>query len=73
MSALEQLWKMTVVVADTGDVEAVKTNKPVDCTTNPSLVLGALKNPAIEELLDREIEEGGRQVTARQLSLLVSA
>ncbi|MEO9779569.1 MAG: transaldolase [Sedimentitalea sp.] len=55
---LEQLRDMTVVVADTGEVEAVKAHAPVDCTTNPSLVLGALKDPASEALVAREIEAG---------------
>ncbi|PVB59879.1 transaldolase [Labrenzia sp. 011] len=57
-SVLEQLRNMTVVVADTGDVAAVKAFAPVDCTTNPSLVLGALKDPASEALIEREIEAG---------------
>ena len=57
-SVLDQLREMTVVVADTGDVEAVKAYKPVDCTTNPSLVLKALADPASEELVAREIEAG---------------
>tara|TARA_R110002051_G_scaffold316835_1_gene397067 strand:+ start:65606 stop:66550 length:945 start_codon:yes stop_codon:yes gene_type:complete len=55
-SVLDQLRKMTVVVADTGEVEAVKRLRPVDCTTNPSLVLGTLKDPASESLVAREIE-----------------
>ena len=41
-NVLDQLKEMTLVVADTGEVEAVKRLHPVDCTTNPSLVLGAL-------------------------------
>ncbi len=57
-SVLEQLRSMTVVVADTGDVEAVKTYKPVDCTTNPSLVLAAISDPGSEEMISREIEAG---------------
>ncbi len=40
-SKLDRLREMTVVVADTGDVEAVRRLKPHDCTTNPSLVLKA--------------------------------
>ena len=36
---LEQLKGMTTIVADTGDVEAIKTVKPYDATTNPSLLL----------------------------------
>jgi transaldolase len=34
---LDQLKAMTTIVADTGDVEAIKSVKPVDATTNPSL------------------------------------
>lgn len=61
MSVLEQLRDMTVVVADTGEIAAVKRHCPVDCTTNPTLVLGALKDPASEELIAREIEVGRRR------------
>jgi len=55
-TVLDQLRKMTVVVADTGEIDAVKRLRPVDCTTNPSLVLGTLKDPASESLVAREIE-----------------
>lgn len=57
-SVLEQLRQMSVVVADTGDVEAVKHFNPVDCTTNPSLVLQAISDPASEALIAKEIEVG---------------
>jgi len=57
-SVLDQLREMTVVVADTGEVEAVKAYKPVDCTTNPSLVLAAIKDPASVALIADEIEAG---------------
>ncbi|SMY09971.1 transaldolase [Flavimaricola marinus] len=57
-SVLDQLREMTVVVADTGEVAAVKEYKPVDCTTNPSLVLKAMKDPASEGVVAREIEAG---------------
>ena len=57
-SVLDQLREMTVVVADTGEVEAVKTYKPVDCTTNPSLVLNTLSDPSSESLVATEIEAG---------------
>lgn len=55
-NVLDQLRTMTTVVADTGEVAAVKQYQPVDCTTNPSLVLKALTDPASEELVSREIE-----------------
>lgn len=57
-SVLDQLREMTVVVGDTGDVEAIRAWKPQDCTTNPSLVLKALATPAYEELFARELEAG---------------
>lgn len=51
MNKLEQLKKMTVVVADTGDIEAMKQYRPVDATTNPSLLLKAADLPAYAPLL----------------------
>lgn len=57
-TALDQLRGMSTVVADTGDVEALRLWKPVDCTTNPTLVLNALRDPASEALIAREIEAG---------------
>jgi len=53
MSKLEALRGMTVVVADTGDIEAIKTHKPVDATTNPSLILKAAAIPAYQPLLEK--------------------
>jgi transaldolase len=49
---LEQLKEMTVVVADTGDIDAMRTYKPLDATTNPSLLLKAVELPAYAALLD---------------------
>jgi transaldolase len=40
-SLLDQLRTMTTVVVDTGDIGAIEKLKPVDCTTNPSLLLKA--------------------------------
>ena len=40
-SKLEQLKQFTTVVADTGDIDAIARLKPVDATTNPSLLLKA--------------------------------
>ncbi len=48
-SKLDQLNAMTVVVADTGDLEAVRRLAPQDCTTNPSLVLKAMQSPAMQD------------------------
>ena len=48
-SKLDQLRQMTVVVADTGDLDAVRRLKPQDCTTNPSIVLKAMQSPAMQD------------------------
>ena len=42
---------MTTVVADTGDIEAVARLKPIDCTTNPSIVLKALTTPTFSDAI----------------------
>ncbi|XP_053275533.1 LOW QUALITY PROTEIN: transaldolase [Pleuronectes platessa] len=57
-SALNQLKKHTVVVADTGDFHAIEEYKPQDATTNPSLILAAAKMPAYQQLLDQAIKYG---------------
>lgn len=57
-SVLDQLRTMTTVVADTGELAAVKKYQPVDCTTNPSLVLKAFDSPDSKAVLDAEIAKG---------------
>src|SRR5690606_8512301 len=58
-TALEQLKKVTKVVADTGDVESMKAFKPQDATTNPSLLLKAAGMPGYAHLLDQAIRDAG--------------
>ncbi|MFK8253194.1 transaldolase [Ancylobacter terrae] len=60
-SKLDQLRAMTVVVADTGDIEAVRRLRPQDCTTNPTLLLKATETPAYAALVDEAIAWGRRQ------------
>jgi transaldolase len=55
MNLLDQLRKMTVVVADTGDFEAIAQYQPRDTTTNPSLLLKAAQMPHYRPLLDKAI------------------
>ena len=55
MNLLEQLRKMTVVVADTGDFEAIAQYKPRDATTNPSLLLKAAQMPDYRRLVEEAI------------------
>tara|TARA_Y100000589_G_scaffold305390_1_gene319299 strand:- start:327 stop:1187 length:861 start_codon:yes stop_codon:yes gene_type:complete len=59
-SVLEQLSSMTIVVADTGDLEAIKKFKPRDATTNPSLILAAAKNPNYLKLIDQALENSNK-------------
>ena len=62
-SKLDQLKAMTDVVADTGDIEAIRRFQPLDATTNPSLLLKAAALPHYAELLDNAkawaTEQGG--------------
>ncbi|HEY8566346.1 MAG TPA: transaldolase [Beijerinckiaceae bacterium] len=58
---LDHLRAMTGVVADTGDVEAVRRLKPQDCTTNPTLILKAAEMPAYAGLLAEALAWGQRQ------------
>ncbi len=49
---LEQLKTMTAIVADTGDIEAIRRHQPEDATTNPSLLLKAVTLPEYAPLID---------------------
>jgi transaldolase len=49
---LEQLREVTVVVADTGDIQAIETFKPQDATTNPSLITAAAQMPQYQGIVD---------------------
>ncbi len=54
---LEQLKAMTDVVADTGDIEAIRRFTPQDATTNPSLLLKAAQLPQYRQLLAEIVSE----------------
>jgi transaldolase len=58
MSQLDQLKKLTTVVADTGDFKTLKQYQPTDSTTNPSLILAASKLPEYDSLLEEAIRFG---------------
>ncbi|WP_320195105.1 transaldolase [Agrobacterium rosae] len=60
-SKLDQLRKITTVVADTGDIEAVARLKPVDCTTNPSIILKALGTPMFADTVKEAVSWGKKQ------------
>lgn len=54
---LETLRQNTVVVADTGDFEAMQRFRPTDATTNPSLILKAVQQPAYKPLLEQCVKQ----------------
>ncbi|MEH6468475.1 MAG: transaldolase [Porticoccus sp.] len=67
-SKLDQLREMTVVVADTGDIEAIRQYQPIDATTNPSLLLKAAQLPQYQPLLQESIDAAKQAGSANLLS-----
>lgn len=51
-SALKQLKQLTTIVADTGDLTAIQQFRPLDATTNPSLITAAAQQPESKELIE---------------------
>ncbi|MGB7978030.1 MAG: transaldolase [Chlamydiales bacterium] len=64
---LDQLKKMTVVVADTGDFETLKQYQPTDSTTNPSLIYAASQQPQYQHLLEEAIRFSKNRILAEIL------
>src|SRR5271166_5151263 len=54
-SLLDQLSQMTVVVADTGDINAIRKFKPRDATTNPSLIMAAAQMKEYASVVDEAL------------------
>src|SRR5580700_605574 len=61
MNKLDQLKKMTIIVADTGEFEEIKHYLPTDATTNPSLIFSASSKPEYQFLIDEAIQWGKKQ------------
>jgi len=59
---LAQLRKMTTVVGDTGDIEAIEKVKPQDATTNPSLLTTAAQMPAYSKIVDDVLLDAKKQL-----------
>lgn len=64
---LDQLREMTVVVADTGDIQAIETFKPHDATTNPSLITAAAQMPQYQGIVDDTLK-GARETLGKDAS-----
>ena len=60
MSLLDSLKRYTTVVADTGDIEAMRQFRPQDATTNPSLLLKAAQQPAYRPLVEAALADADR-------------
>ena len=69
-SELEQLKSMTVVVADTGDIDAIAQLKPTEATTNPSLILKAATGGKYTHILEaaRSVNESAEARIDRVLT-----
>src|SRR6266436_615935 len=57
MTLLESLKQYTTVVADTGDIDAIRQHRPQDATTNPSLLYHAAQIPAYRHLVEEAAEQ----------------
>jgi transaldolase len=64
MSLLDSLKRFTVVVADTGDFEAIRVHRPQDATTNPSLLLKAAQQASYRGLVDAALDAAARVAPA---------
>jgi transaldolase len=73
MNALEQLRQHTKVVADTGDFAAMKAFKPLDATTNPSLILKAVQMPEYQALLQKAAQDNKSKGVAAAVDALLIA
>jgi transaldolase len=59
---LEQLREYTVVVADTGDIEAMERFRPQDATTNPSLITAAAQMPQYQPIVDDVLKDARKEL-----------
>ncbi len=59
---LDQLKKVTIVVADTGDIQAIEAFTPRDATTNPSLITAAAQMPQYQEIVDDTLTQARKEL-----------
>jgi len=72
-SKLDQLKQWTDVVADTGDIEAIKRYQPLDATTNPSLLYKAAQLPQYDTLLAESIAWGADKAGTRDAQIAAAS
>lgn len=61
-SLLEQLRDYTIVVADTGDIQAIESFTPRDTTTNPSLITAAAQMSQYQSIVDDTLKEAREEL-----------
>jgi len=66
-STLDQLKQYTTVVSDSGDFQSISAYKPQDATTNPSLILAAVKDPKYGELIDVAIDYAKKEASGKDI------
>ncbi len=69
---LEQLRNYTVVVADTGDIQAMENFRPQDATTNPSLITAAAQLPQYQPIVDAVLRDARQQLGAEATGAAVA-
>lgn len=69
MNTLAQLKQFTKVVADTGDFESMRQFKPVDATTNPSLIYASANDPQYAPLMEKAIGFANKSAGNKQEKL----
>lgn len=65
-SKLEQLQAFTVIVADTGNIEAIERYRPRDATTNPSLIYQAAQMPQYASLVEDAVQSARKEAKSPQ-------
>lgn len=74
MNQLQQLQAFSTIVADTGDIASIQRLKPIDATTNPSLILKAASQPEYQEIIIKGLASAKLQPTpASQLQTAIEA
>ncbi len=69
MNKLEQLKKITTIVADTGDIDSIEAYKPTDCTTNPTLILKAAQMPRYQNFVDEAVHWAKAQTGTQEAQI----
>lgn len=70
MTLLEKLKQVTTVVADSGDITAIRDYAPEDATTNPSLILKAASQPLYQPLIEQAVIQAKAQGGSKDIQLI---